>query len=73
MNTPEENVIRQWIVGFPRDTVAVENNIRAVNVSSIVANYKYATFGNSAQQAKSKKGKQFDRVCRRETRLTLKS
>jgi hypothetical protein len=56
MNTPEENVIRQWIVGFPRDTIAVENNI-----------------GNSAQQAKSKKGKQFDRVCRGETRLTLKS
>jgi hypothetical protein len=73
MNTPEENVIRQWIVGFPRDTIAVENNIGAGTVCSIVANYKYATFGNSAQQAKSKKGKQFDRVCRGETRLTLKS
>ncbi|MFL6315667.1 MAG: hypothetical protein ACJ73C_02865 [Nitrososphaeraceae archaeon] len=34
------NVIRQWISGFPRDTIASENNIGAGTVSSIVANYK---------------------------------
>jgi hypothetical protein len=34
------NVIRQWISGFPRDTIAAENNIGAGTVSSIVANYK---------------------------------
>ena len=34
------NVIRQWISGFPRDTIAEQNNIGAGTVSSIVANYK---------------------------------
>src|SRR4051794_12253109 len=34
------NVIRQWISGFPRDTIASENNIGAGTVSSIVSNYK---------------------------------
>jgi hypothetical protein len=34
------NVIRQWILGFPRDTIAEQNNIGAGTVSSIVANYK---------------------------------
>jgi vacuolar-type H+-ATPase subunit I/STV1 len=34
------NVIRQWILGFPRDTIAEQNGIGAGTVSSIVANYK---------------------------------
>jgi hypothetical protein len=34
------NVIREWILGFPRDTIAAENNIGAGTVSSIIANYK---------------------------------
>jgi hypothetical protein len=34
------NVIRQWISGFPRDTIAEQNNIGAGTVSSIVSNYK---------------------------------
>jgi hypothetical protein len=34
------NVIRQWISGFSRDTIAEQNNIGAGTVSSIVANYK---------------------------------
>ena len=34
------NVIREWILGFPRDTIAAQNNIGAGTVSSIVANYK---------------------------------
>jgi hypothetical protein len=34
------NVIRQWILGFSRDTIAEQNNIGAGTVSSIVANYK---------------------------------
>jgi vacuolar-type H+-ATPase subunit I/STV1 len=34
------NVIRQWILGFPRDTIAEQNNIGAGTVSSIVSNYK---------------------------------
>ena len=34
------NVIRQWILGFPRDTIAAENSIGAGTVSSIIANYK---------------------------------
>jgi hypothetical protein len=34
------NVIRQWISGFPRDTIAAENNIGAGTVSSIITNYK---------------------------------
>src|SRR5919197_116407 len=34
------NVIKQWILGFPRDTIAQQNNIGAGTVSSIVANYK---------------------------------
>ena len=34
------NVIREWILGFPRDTIAEQNNIGAGTVSSIVANYK---------------------------------
>jgi hypothetical protein len=34
------NVIRGWILGFPRDTIAAENNIGAGTVSSIIANYK---------------------------------
>jgi hypothetical protein len=34
------NVIREWILGFPRDTIAEQNNIGAGTVSSIVATYK---------------------------------
>jgi hypothetical protein len=34
------NVIRQWILGFPRDKIAAENNIGAGTVTSIVSNYK---------------------------------
>jgi hypothetical protein len=34
------NVIRQWILGFPRDTIAEHIGIGAGTVSSIVANYK---------------------------------
>jgi hypothetical protein len=34
------NVIRQWILGFPRDKIAEQNGIGAGTVSSIVANYK---------------------------------
>jgi len=34
------NVIRQWISGFPRDTIAEQNGIGAGTVSSIVNNYK---------------------------------
>jgi vacuolar-type H+-ATPase subunit I/STV1 len=34
------NVIRQWILGFPRDTITEQNNIGAGTVSSIVASYK---------------------------------
>jgi hypothetical protein len=34
------NVIREWILGFPRDTIAEQNNIGAGTVSSIVASYK---------------------------------
>jgi hypothetical protein len=34
------NVIREWILGFPRDTIAEQNNIDAGTVSSIVSNYK---------------------------------
>src|SRR5918911_3697492 len=34
------NVIRQWILGLPRDTIAQQNNIGAGTVSSIIANYK---------------------------------
>jgi hypothetical protein len=34
------NVIRQWISGFPRDTIAEQNGIGAGTVSSIVSNYK---------------------------------
>src|SRR5919199_3879088 len=33
-------VIRQWISGFSRDTIAEQNNIGAGTVSSIIANYK---------------------------------
>jgi hypothetical protein len=34
------NVIRQWILGFPRDKIAEQNGIGASTVSNIVANYK---------------------------------
>ena len=34
------NVIKQWISGFPRDTIAEQNKIGAGTVSSIIANYK---------------------------------
>src|SRR5918911_3232003 len=34
------NVIRQWILGFPRDKIAKQIGIGAGTVSSIVANYK---------------------------------
>ena len=34
------NVIRQWILGFPRDKIAEQNGIDAGTVSNIVANYK---------------------------------
>src|SRR5919202_4258576 len=34
------NVVSDWILGFPRDTIAEHNNIGAGTVSSIIANYK---------------------------------
>jgi hypothetical protein len=34
------NVIRQWILGFSRDTTAEQNGIGAGTVTSIVSNYK---------------------------------
>ena len=34
------NVVSQWILGLPRDTIAEQNNIGAGTVSSIVASYK---------------------------------
>src|SRR5919199_188896 len=34
------NVIRQWLSGIPRDTIAEQNNIGAGTVSSIVASHK---------------------------------
>ena len=34
------NVIRDWISGIPRDSIAVQNNIGAGTVSSIITNYK---------------------------------
>jgi len=34
------NVIREWILGFPRDTIAEQNGIGAGTVSSIIANYR---------------------------------
>ena len=34
------NVIREWILGFSRDTIAEHNGIGAGTVSSIIANYK---------------------------------
>jgi hypothetical protein len=33
-------VIQQWFNGFPRDKIALENNIGAGTVTSIVNNYK---------------------------------
>ena len=33
-------MIKQWILGFPRDTIAQQNNIGVGTVSSIIANYK---------------------------------
>jgi hypothetical protein len=36
----KRRVIQQWFNGFPRDTIAVENNIGSGTVSSIVSNYK---------------------------------
>src|SRR5919199_2445764 len=35
-----ENVVREWILGFSRDTIAEHNDIGAGTVSSIIANYK---------------------------------
>ena len=34
------NVVRNWILGFSRDTIAEQYNIGAGTVSSIIANYK---------------------------------
>jgi hypothetical protein len=34
------NVIKQWMSGFPRDTIAEQIGIGAGTVSSIIANYK---------------------------------
>jgi hypothetical protein len=34
------NIIKNWILGFPRDTIAEQNGIGAGTVSSIVASYK---------------------------------
>jgi hypothetical protein len=34
------NVVREWILGFPRDAIAEQNGIGAGTVSNIVANYK---------------------------------
>ena len=39
------NVIRQWILGFPRDQIAEQNGIGAGTVSGIVANYKVGLEG----------------------------
>jgi hypothetical protein len=34
------NVVREWILGFPRDSIAEHYGIGAGTVSSIIANYK---------------------------------
>jgi hypothetical protein len=34
------NVVREWILGFPRDTIAEHNAIGTGTFSSIIANYK---------------------------------
>jgi hypothetical protein len=34
------NVIRDWLSGFPQDTIAEQNGIGAGTVSSIIASYK---------------------------------
>jgi hypothetical protein len=34
------NVVREWILGFSRDTIAAQNNIGAGTVTSIISNYK---------------------------------
>ena len=34
------NVVREWILGFSRDSIAERNGIGAGTVSSIIANYK---------------------------------
>jgi hypothetical protein len=34
------NVIRQWILGFPRNQIADQNSIGTGTVSNIIANYK---------------------------------
>jgi Homeodomain-like domain-containing protein len=34
------NVVREWILGFPRDQIAEHTGIGAGTVSSIIANYK---------------------------------
>jgi transposase len=34
------NVVREWILGFSRDTIAERNGIGMGTVSSIIANYK---------------------------------
>jgi hypothetical protein len=34
------NVVREWILGFPRDAIAEQIGIGAGTVSNIVANYK---------------------------------
>jgi hypothetical protein len=36
----KRRVVQHWFNGFPRDTIAAENNIGAGTVSSIIANYK---------------------------------
>jgi hypothetical protein len=36
----QRNVIRDWISGIPRDTIAAQNNIGAGTVTSIISNYK---------------------------------
>jgi hypothetical protein len=36
----QRKVIREWILGVPRDIIAERNGIGAGTVSSIIANYK---------------------------------
>jgi hypothetical protein len=36
----KRKVIEQWISGCPRDNIALDNNIGADTVSSIISNYK---------------------------------
>jgi hypothetical protein len=46
-------VIQQWFNGFPRDTIAAENNIGAGTVTSIVSNYKVGLENSDLDSARN--------------------